>query len=187
MTSPSFLPILPVLTSTTTFTLSLIQFPIFTSFLANPPASSISGRPLSIFTSRFILPGTIPIIASCLTSVISGFYTYRALPNLDLLRTPLQTPLENKHQNIDIAAWYFYGALSALGHFAFVPFVAPRIRRVRDFVERKGKDAKEDEIRTVNEREVRGWLVVHAVRTAMVDLVAVVCFVRGLLGILKRA
>lgn len=82
-----------------------------------------------------------------------------------------------------IASWYAYGALFALGHFAFVPLVAVRIARMtraEDNLVAKWGEPTEENIARANEEEMRAWLWVHYVRTLVVDLPACVCFALGL-------
>ena len=91
------------------------------------------------------------------------------------------------HSRNDAATWYTYGAISALGHFAFVPFVAPLIRQM---INRKEKAEKREDVQIdrvaerarddANRRDQAKWLRVHAVRTFTVDSFAVLCFFKGL-------
>ncbi|KAF2237733.1 hypothetical protein EV356DRAFT_520262 [Viridothelium virens] len=174
--------LLPLCSYSASLALSVFQFPLFIAFLPKPisPTSShlpqptassnysaLSGRPLSYFWSKFIVPGTTVVAALFLTSAISGGLSSRWLHQHRHLETS------------EIARWYMYGSAASLGHFAFVPFVIPRVRRIIEQVEEKGAKKEERDIIAVNEQETRGWLMVHLLRTLAVDVVAVVCFAKG--------
>jgi len=77
--------------------------------------------------------------------------------------------------------WYTAAGLLALGHFAFVPAVAGRIRDILDgdaeldHAEDEGKrTAKEEKKRDVVQLQ-RAWLRVRLMRTLTTDLGAWLC------------
>lgn len=75
------------------------------------------------------------------------------------------------------------GAALAAGHFAFVPAVAPLMRRMwgrgLEQEEGKGKGLNEGEIERGNRVDMRTWFVWHTVRTVLVDVPALWCFAEG--------
>lgn len=62
--------------------------------------------------------------------------------------------------------WYVGAATLAVGHLGYVPWVAPRVKKVVDGKEEEGDD---------NAEGLRAWLGVNAVRMWTTDLGAWVC------------
>ena len=170
--------LLPLCSSSASLALSTFQYPLLFAFLpkASPTTSSkstqsspathrLSGRPFSHWWASFLVPGT-GIIAGCvLTSVVAGAFSGRWLQQHRTLETTL------------ISQWYTYGTVAAIGHFAFLPAVAPILKRI---IERKEEDREENKVVAENERDARVWLTWHTVRTLTVDLAAVICFAKGI-------
>ena len=155
--------ILPLATSSATIGLSLFQYPVFWSFLADD--SKIAGRPLSRFWEPFLKSGGALVTATALTSVISGLLSMRWLQTHGHLETSA------------VAQWYGYGALAAIGHFAFVPLVATPIKRM---VEGANTSGEGTDVERVNREEMKSWMTWHTVRTVTVDIAALWCFAEGL-------
>ncbi|KAI4862668.1 hypothetical protein F4820DRAFT_429904 [Hypoxylon rubiginosum] len=73
-------------------------------------------------------------------------------------------------------AWYAGGTALALAHYAFVPKI---MWKVKDAID--AKDVKEID----GVQAIRGWLDVHHVRMALVDIPAWTCFLIATLKSLK--
>ncbi|KAI1649264.1 uncharacterized protein F4817DRAFT_331106 [Daldinia loculata] len=86
--------------------------------------------------------------------------------------------LVNFYSRFHAASWNWYAAGSALAfaHFAFVPKI---MWKVKDAI-----DAKEDP-NGGGVNAIQGWLDVHHVRTAMVDIPAWACFLVATVKALK--
>lgn len=158
--------ILPLCTSSATVGLALYQFPVFLSFLRTEP--SIAGKPLSRFWATHIQPGAGLISTIALTSSVAGAIAARWLNQHATLETT------------DVSSWYTYGAVLAAGHLVFWPFVAgPVSKMIAAGKEDLGSAKTEADIEQTNKEEMRNWLVIHAVRTVLVDLPALLCFAEG--------
>lgn len=169
MASPDIRHLLPLCTSCVSAGISLLQYPIFFSFLHSRP--SIAGRPLSGFWDVFIRQGGGLVVASCLTSAVSASLARRSL------------------QGSAAASWYGYGVLCTLGHFAFVPLVMGPIQKMSAGKPSEKYDKAldkpfnwdlEQKIEETNRNQQAIWLWWHTIRTILVDFPAVWCFARGL-------
>ena len=162
--------ILPLCTSSATVGLALLQYPMFHGFLS-PTNPSIAGRPLSQYWGALSTSGVAVIAAPILTSTVAGLLSARWLTGHQTLETT------------DVSRWYMAGAALAAGHFAFVPAVAPLMRRMwgrgLEQEEGKGKGLNEGEIERGNRVDMRTWFVWHTVRTVLVDVPALWCFAEG--------
>jgi hypothetical protein len=168
--------ILPLCTSSATVGMSLLQYPLFFTFLRSnntddlqksqgTTREKISGLALSRFWASFLAPAGSLIAGVALTSTASGFIANRWLRSHATLETTA------------VSKWYAYGAALALGHLAFVPLVAGPILKITEAVKSSGKTDRE--IEEVNENALRAWLNWHTVRTLLVDVPALWCFAEG--------
>ncbi|KAM0719440.1 hypothetical protein Q7P37_005345 [Cladosporium fusiforme] len=145
--------ILPLCTSSATLGLSLFQYPLFNSFLYPGTSSKskqtrkISGTPFSQFWATFLPPGAGLIAGITLVSAASGLFSARWLRSHATLET------------MEVGGWYFYGAVFALGHLAFVPAVAGPINTITAALEEDG--ASEMDVQARNEDAMKTWFMWH--------------------------
>ena len=81
-------------------------------------------------------------------------------------------------------AYYLAGLGAAVGHYAFVPLVAPSIERLFKLcaAQEKGENMSKDGKSAVE--SVREWVCMHRLRMGTVDLVALGSFVVGVACVL---
>lgn len=166
--APQLHHILPLCSASITAGLSLFQYPLFLSFLQARP--SIAGRPLSTFWDAFIRKALAIVLGFTLTSSVSGFLARRSL------------------SGTSAASWYGYGALCALGHFAFVPFVSTSVQNIAQGKPSERQDKaldrpfnwdQEQKIEETNRNQQANWFWWHTVRCVVADIPAVWCFATG--------
>lgn len=75
----------------------------------------------------------------------------------------------------DLDGWYNLGILFSVGHFLFVPLVAPKIKAMQED-RSKGKE---------NWKHMEAWLRVHVTRSLLVDLPGWLCFVAAAMSALE--
>ncbi|KAI9655531.1 MAG: hypothetical protein M1821_005324 [Bathelium mastoideum] len=94
--------LLPLCTSSASLALSAFQFPLFLAFLPKHPSpshhnssrstkptssASLTGRPLSHFWARFLVPGAGLVVACAATSTLAGALSARWLAQHGHLET----------------------------------------------------------------------------------------------------
>jgi hypothetical protein len=147
--------------SSASLALILYQYSINYAFVYSKP--SISGRPLSRFSSAFIVVGSAPIGMLCVTTCITGLYAAQHLPHLIV-------------ENTDASKWLIAGGTLAAAHFAFVPFVAQAVRKIEAA---DAEDKTDAEVNAINRLQTKTWLTWHSIRVVLVDIPALVCLAYG--------
>ncbi|KAH6675722.1 hypothetical protein B0J14DRAFT_652564 [Halenospora varia] len=158
LSSTHILPLLPVLTSTASLTFCLTEYWTLLPFLS----PSIPATSLSKFWDQYLYltsPGWIGF------GLGSAFVGWVVGSGNDGVARGMRGIVGRK--------WYLWGTGCALGHYLFGYSVARIIQRIVYGPEEKAKS------------ELRTWLKLHTVRTLLVDLPAVVCFVRGFLMLVE--
>lgn len=156
--------ILPVVSASTTLGFAIFEYPMILAFLQARP--SVTGTPFSRWWQAFFKPAVGVILGACLTSAISGLVCARWLRTHVTLETT------------SVSNWYLYGSVFALGHLAFVPFIARPIERVVN----RGTDLvveDNESLQAANTKDMEEWLTVHTVRAITMDLPALICFAEG--------
>lgn len=156
--------ILPIVSASSTLGLALFEYPVILAFLRARP--SIAGTPLSRWWDAAFKPAVGVILGASITSAVSGIFCARWLRTHVTLETT------------SVSNWYIYGSVFALGHLAFIPFLAQPINRVVN----SGKElaiVDNETLQAQNTKDMEEWLFVHTIRTLTMDLPALVCFAEG--------
>lgn len=114
---------------------------------------------LPIYWRKFFYPGAGFVILLHLITIVTGILN-------------LRLGLGSKGAD----RWYGLGVAFSLGHFIYVPIVAPKIWAVMD--EKKSEEST---------REMSGWLARHVARIFTVDLPGWICMVIGACKALEPA
>lgn len=120
-----------------------------------------------LFLHTFLAPQHLQKAKEIIPSYFRTFFSRGIIAIFTLYPLSIAAGILNSyvHPN-DAYAWYVYGTGLATMHFAFVPLVLSPIRALQDD-ERKGH----------GDIDLREWLQAHAVRSAIADLPACICFV----------
>jgi hypothetical protein len=143
--------------------LILYQYSINYAFAYSKP--TLTGRPLSRFSSAFIAPGSAPIALLSITSCAAGLHAAKNLPHLVTRST-------------DASWWLIAGGTLAAAHLTFVPFVARAVRKIKSA---DTEDKTDGEVEAINKKQLRIWLTWHTVRLVLVDVPAFACLAHGVL------
>lgn len=154
---PSFA-VIPLISQSLTVFYALVEPTIFVPFLrAAKTDRAAAQRVTRLWWTHFTPLGLTTIFGVTLPAIGAGIYAARQLPSNSL-------------------EWKLYtaGAAFGSGHFLFAPTIMKVINNVCDEeVEKKGETMK----------YIRQWLRVHAVRTLVADLPALLCFAYLVFGL----
>ncbi|KAJ6016959.1 hypothetical protein N7451_000338 [Penicillium sp. IBT 35674x] len=152
---------LPLATSTATLAHALLELHTTSAFLI-PNIRTTSNTILPTWFKRVFNRAVITVVGLNMTTIVTAATTLY----LDSSRNDLQT-----------TRFYWMGLLGAIGHLAFVPFVAGPVKQVIE-----GQSERE------NEKEgdlasawMAKWVGVHQVRMLVADLPAWICFLGAVL------
>lgn len=148
---PSLALTIPLVSSSLTVFYAVVEPTIFYSFLHSAKTDvAATSKVVRLWWTAFLPPGLALIFSTTLPSIVGGAYALRYFQQGGL------------KWNLCVA-----GVTLALGHFAFVPSIADRIKNICDEeVEKRGKTLD----------FVKQWLKIHLWRTLLTDLPALVCF-----------
>lgn len=161
----TLLHVIPLATSTGTLAHAILEHAAFSSFLV-PSIRQSSDKILPTWFDRVFKRAVCTVLAlnlSTIGSAAATLFLNRYYPS----RRPLQT-----------SAFYWVGLVGAVGHLAFVPFVAGPVQRIVEDTAVQ-EDAGESGIGATG--DMARWLSVHRVRMAVVDLPAWIAFVGAIL------
>ncbi|KAJ5476207.1 hypothetical protein N7475_001936 [Penicillium sp. IBT 31633x] len=156
---------IPLATSTATLAHAILEHHAFNAFLT-PSIRQASDKILPTWFSRVFNRAVWTVLAlnlGTISSAAATIFLNRHYPS----RRPLQT-----------TAFYWVGLVGAIGHLAFVPFVAGPVQRVVEDVAVK-EDGGESGVGATG--DMARWLSVHRVRMAVADLPAWIAFVGAIL------
>ncbi|KAB8275902.1 putative integral membrane protein [Aspergillus minisclerotigenes] len=144
----------PLATSTGSLVLATSEL-IFYSGLVQPPIRKKSDSILADYW-RYVFPRGVSLVLALNFTTIGT-----SLCNI-FLNNPCPRPLP-----VSRTTFYWAGLIGAIGHLAFVPFVAPPIQRILDNTDPEAEASK----------EMDTWLGVHRIRMLVADIPAWLAFV----------
>ena len=143
--------IVPLLSSSLTVFYAFVEPTIFIPWLRSADTeASATNRALRIWWNHFLTPSLTTILSITIPTIVSGSYA--------LVKMPAYT-----------REWKLYAAGTAftIGHLAFVGPIVNAIKRICD---------EETEKSNGNVEWLKHWLRLHAVRTVLTDIPALICF-----------
>ncbi|KAB8259503.1 putative integral membrane protein [Aspergillus pseudonomiae] len=144
----------PLATSTGSLVLATSEL-IYYSGLVQPPTRKKSDSILAQYW-RYVFPRGVSLVLALNVTTIGT-----SLCNI-FLKNPCSRPLP-----VSRTTFYWAGLMGAIGHLAFVPFVAPPIQRILDNTDPEAETSKEMDI----------WLGIHRIRMLVADIPAWLAFV----------
>ncbi|KAB8208010.1 putative integral membrane protein [Aspergillus parasiticus] len=144
----------PLATSTGSLVLATSEL-IFYSGLVQPPIRKKSDSILADLWCYIFPRGVSLVLALNFTTIGTS------LCNI-FLRNPCPRPLP-----VSRTTFYWAGLIGAIGHLAFVPFVAPPVQRILDNTDPDAEASK----------NMDTWLGVHQIRMLVADIPAWLAFV----------